>query len=329
MLENISSNRALAARLTDVATMQRLPPLNALRAFDAVASTGSFKAAAEALGVTQSAISHQIKGLEAHLGTFLFHRQPRGIELTGAGSQFHAHVRAGFAEIERGVRRVGQDHRGESLTIQTYSTIAVRWLVPRLQGFQARHPRLVIRLVTAQNDPTFADEAVDLGLVIGRPGGARLTSTYLFSPMLFPVCAPALAARLARPADLAGVPLLQVYPSGGDWPCWLAAQGVEGIDPDRGMRFDSYDHALRMAARGHGVALAMQPYVAEELAAGTLVRAFPGCDVPAPTAWQLVCPEARSDHRHIRAFRQWALDEVLADPELAGLRHEAGSCPAE
>lgn len=311
---------------------QRLPPLNALRVFDAVATGGSFKAAAELLNVTQSAISHQIKGLEAHLGTFLFLRQPRGIELTGAGREFHTHVRAAFVEIERGVRRIGQPQGPESLTIQTYSTIAVRWLVPRLQGFQARFPRLVIRLVTAQTDPSFADEAIDLGLVIGRPAPARLASAYLFSPQLFPVCAPALAARLTAPADLARVPLLQVYPSAGDWPCWLAAQGVAGVDPDQGMRFDSYDHALRMAARGHGVALAMQPYVAEELAAGTLVRPFPGCEVPAPEAWHLVWPAARGQGRHAAAFCQWARDEVAADPELAALRHatdEFGSTTAE
>ena len=310
---------------------QRLPPLNALRAFDAVAQTGSFKAASEQLRVTQSAISHQIKGLEAHLGVFLFHRQPRGIALTTAGRAFHAHVHAGFAEIERGVRRLGQFNRPDTLTIQAYSTISVRWLMPRIHAFQARYPRLVIRLVTAQTDPTFADEVVDCALVIGRPVPGPLAWHYLFTPRLFPVCTPAMAARLARPEDLRGETILQVYPSAADWERWLAANGLEGVDADAGMRFDSYDHALRMAARGHGVALAMQPYVEDDLAAGALIRAFPARDVAAAAGWYMVCPEAQRGNRHVRAFAQWLRELVGEDPELAALREpdENSSPPAE
>jgi DNA-binding transcriptional LysR family regulator len=304
------------------------PPLNALRTFDAAALTGSFKGAAEMLNVTQSAVSHQIKYLEDCLGIFLFVRNARGIELSQAGHAFHRHVRAAFVEIDHGMRALQQFTRPGELTIQTYSTIAVRWLMPRIEEFQKLYPQLIIRLVTSQNDPDLTEESCDVALLIGKPSTARTHATYLFTPRLYPVCTPQIAEALGTVEDLAKQPILQVYPSKSDWTLWLESRGLDAIDPDNGLRFDSYDHALRMAARGHGVALAMQPYSTEDFAAGVLVRPFPELDVKPDFYWYIVSPETRSQNPQVRAFRNWVIDQVENDPALAPLRetgHEAGS----
>lgn len=299
---------------------RKLPPMTALRAFEAAARTGSFKAAADELNVSQSAISHQIKHLEDYFGVLLFQRQARAVKLTSAGREFYPHLQTGFDHIETGARRLRRREAAAELTIQTYSTIAVRWLMPRISAFQSRHPKLVIRLVTSQSDPDFSDESIDLALIIGRPDANRLSYTYLFTPTMFPVCAPQLAARFHGLEELAHATILQVYPSKDDWAVWLAANNVADVDPNSGLRFDSYDHALRMAARGHGVALAMQPYVDEDLATGVLTKAFPGREVEAQVSWYLVSPTSRGDARHVRAFAKWIVEEVQHDPSLAPYR---------
>lgn len=272
------------------------------------------------LNVTQSAVSHQIKFLEESLGVHLFTRTARGIELSQAGRLLHRHVQAAFAEIEHGMRALHRLTRPDELTIQTYSTVAVRWLMPRIESFQKRYPKLVIRLTTAQDDPDLGEDTCDVALLIGKPAAHRIHTTYLFTPRLYPVCTPRIAETLRKPGDLVGQAILQVYPSRADWLVWLDAHGLDKVDPDEGLRFDSYDHALRMAARGHGVALTMEPYAAEELAAGVLVRPFPACDVKPDFHWYIASPETRAQAPHVRAFRKWVIEQVEADPELAALR---------
>lgn len=303
------------ARLT-----RKLPPMTALRAFEAAVRAGSFKAAADELNVSQSAVSHQIKHLEDYFGILLFYRRARSVELTPAGRAFYPHLQTAFDHIEEGARRLRIKRKTDELSIQTYSTIAVRWLMPRIQSFQRKYPKLVIRLVTAQTDPDFADEAIDLALLIGRPESNRLTYTYLFTPTMFPVCSKHLAPKLTSLQDLAQLPILQVYPSKDDWPHWLSAHGIEDVDPDSGLRFDSYDHALRMAGRGHGVALGMQPYVDDDLATGVLRHAFPGLETEAQSSWFLAWPASRAESRYVRAFARWLIHEVESDPSLAPRR---------
>jgi LysR family glycine cleavage system transcriptional activator len=303
--------------------MRSLPPLNALRAFEAAARTGSFKEAALELHVSQSAISHQIKHLEQVLAVKLFDRGTRAVLLTEAGRTYLPFLQQAFDSISDGTRMLTRATREDVLTVRLYSTFAVRWLVSRLHRFQDRHPALQVRLMTSQLDAEFPDQDIDLAVMIGRPSPGRVHYEYLFSPTMFPVCSPKLLAarkRITRPSDLAGFTILQVYPSAGDWAAWLKATRVKGVDPDAGLRFDSYDHALRMAARGMGVALAMQPYVSEDLAAGLLVAPLPRHTVPAPGDWYLAY---MADHRRVRkiaVFQAWLLDEVSADEDLAALR---------
>jgi LysR family glycine cleavage system transcriptional activator len=303
--------------------MRSIPPLNALRAFEAAARTGSFKEAALELHVSQSAVSHQIKHLEQVLGVKLFDRGTRAVVLTEAGRSYLPFLQQAFDSISDGTRLVTRVAREDILTIRMYSTFAVRWLISRLHGFQDRHPDLQVRLMTSQLDAALPDQDIDLAVMIGRPAPGRVHFQYLFSPTMFPVCSPKLMSgrrRIRRPDDLSGHTILQVYPSAGDWAAWLEATGAQGVDPDSGLRFDSYDHALRMAARGMGVALAMQPYVSEDLAAGLLVAPLPRHTVPAPGDWYLVYMADHKTLHKITAFQAWLLKEIDADKSLAPLR---------
>ncbi len=305
--------------------MRSIPPLNALRAFEAAARTGSFKAAAVELHVSQSAISHQIKHLEQILSVKLFERTARAVELTEGGRTYLPFLQQAFDAISDGTQLLTRVTREDVLTVRMYSTFAVRWLISRLHRFQERHLDLQVRLITSQQDPVFPDQDVDVAVVIGQPSEGRVHFEYLFSPTMFPVCSPRLLAgrkRLKHAKELCAFKILQVYPSAGDWAVWLAAKGVQGLNPDSGLRFDSYDHALRMAARGLGVALAMQPYVSEDLAAGLLIEPLPRHSVPAPGNWYLVYAAEHRKLRKIAAFQTWLLAEINADADLAALRRK-------
>jgi LysR family glycine cleavage system transcriptional activator len=304
---------------------RQMPPLTALRAFEAAARTGSFKYAAEELNVSQSAISHQIKNLEEILATNLFHRRTRSVELTAAGESLFPFLQEAFDHIAEGARVLMRLQRDDVLTIQTYSTLAVRWLMLRLERFNNKYPEIQVRLTTSQWDVDFTEQDTDLAIMIGNPEPGRIQYDYLFSSQLFPVCSPTLLAKsnlLGNPSALSQQTILQVYPSEKDWTTWLTAAGQDKVDPGSGLSFDSYDHALKMAVRGLGVALAMHPYVSEDLTAGLLVNPFPGMEIPTEGDWYLVYPESRGRLRKIKLFRQWLVEEIEADPDIGLLREK-------
>ncbi len=293
-----------------------LPPLNALRAFEAAARNKSFKLAAEELFVSHSAISHQVRRLEEYLSVELFHRVSRGVTLTRAGRVFYPSLREAFDLIDEGTDLVLAPRMQGPLTLQVYSTFAVRWLIPRMGAFQRAHPGVIIRLHTSQSDVNFEHEDVDLCVMIGSPDQDGVHYDHLFSSEVFPVCSPTLKSGvrpLAGPEDLEHHSLIQVYPSGGDWTHWLEQHGVNGVDPDAGLLLDSYDLAFNTAVQGLGVALGMRPFVDRELQAGTLVEAFPGLRVPAPGAWYLACREELQDDERVVVFRDWLRGEVGHD----------------
>ena len=296
-----------------------LPPLNALRSFEAAARHGSFKAAAEELCVSHSAISHQVKLLEQYLGLELFSRRSRAVELTRAGRAYYPVLRETFDRLADSTALLLTPKRQDVLTIQLYSTFAIRWLIPRLPDFQARHPQINVRLNTSQRDVDFEHEDVDACVMIGTPSQDDLSYTYLFGAELLPVCSPALLQAtppLRTPLDLARHSLLQVYPSRRDWSVWLEGHGVGHLNADGGLQFDSYDHALSTAAQGLGVALGMQPYLAKDIRSGLLVEVFPGKRVRHDRDWYLVCRRERAKQPKIAAFRDWLLEKVKADPDI-------------
>lgn len=298
---------------------KRLPPLNALRTFEAAARNGSFKHAAEELCVSHSAISHQIKQLERRLGVELFSRKSRAVELTKAGRAYYPVLRGAFDRIAEGTERIFKPNEPGILTVQSYSTFAIRWLIPRLPGFRALRPDIQVRLHTSQSDVDFEHDDVDVCVMIGNRAHNGVQYDYLFSSQVFPVCSPALLDRkpaLNKPEDLATQTILQVYPSEKDWWVWLEENDVQGIDPDSGLQFDSYDMALNTAMQGLGVALGIEPFVNRDLEAGLLLEAFPGMRVYTRGDWFMACRNERAETDKVASFRAWLLQEIRRDPAM-------------
>jgi LysR family glycine cleavage system transcriptional activator len=297
----------------------RLPSLNALRTFESAARHGSFKGAAEELCVSHSAVSHQIKQLEKMLGVELFLRKSRSVELTRIGRSYYPILRDAFDRISEGTELVLNTKSHSTLTVQVYSTFAIRWLIPRLSSLTERYPDLKVRLHTSQSDVDFEHDDVDVCVLIGRRTTAFLRYDYLFSSRIFPVCTAAMARELSLdegPGQLVGAPILQVYPSSRDWWVWLGENGVDGVDPDAGQQFDSYDLAMNSAMQGIGVALGMEPFVNRDLATGVLVEPFPERRIYSPGDWFLVCREEKANHPDIECFRNWLLEQVSADGSM-------------
>lgn len=298
---------------------RRLPSLNALRTFEAAARNGSFKAAAIELSVSQSAVSHQIKLLESELGIELFVRKPQGTELSRHGRAYFPILRDALDRIAAGTELLVRPTVRTALTVQVYSTFAIRWLIPRLPALQREHPGVNVRLHTSQSDVNFEYEDVDACVMIGHRTRAALRYDYLFSSRVFPVCSPGTLEALALggdPARLRDAPLLQVYPSRADWWTWLHAHGVDGVNPDSGQQFDSYELAMNAAVQGIGVALGMEPFVTRDLQAGTLVEPFPGTRTYTPGDWYFVCREEKAQRADIETFRQWLLRETADDRDM-------------
>ena len=219
--------------------------------------------------MSQSAVSHQIKLLEAELGVELFVRKPQGIELSRQGRAYFPILRDAFERIAAGTDLLRGSSARPRLTLQVYSTFAIRWLIPRLPAFQRSHPDVNVRLHTSQSDVNFEYEDVDACVMIGNQHGAPACATTTCSRRAcFQSAVPATLAEYRLqddPARLREAPLLQVYPSRMDWWSWLNANGVEGVNPDAGQQFDSYELAMNAAMQGIGVALGMEPFVVRDL----------------------------------------------------------------
>lgn len=297
-----------------------LPPLNALRAFEAAGRQLSFSKAAAELHVTPAAISHQIKALEAHLGVALFRREPRRLLLTDAGQRLLPGVRQAFTGLADALAEVQDGVDGEYLTISVVPSLASKWLLPRLDRFRHAHPRFEVRLDASSHVVDFARETdVDLALRHGTGDYPGLEVERLTGATLFPVCSPKLLAGappLRTPADLRRHTLLHV-PWGTcdatepDWSEWLKSAGVDVVDAERGPRFNHSSYAIQAAIEGHGVALASEVLVADDLAAGRLVQPFAeGVSGSGCFAYFLVYPPHKAKLARVRAFRAWLLAEI-------------------
>lgn len=302
---------------------RRLPPLTALRTFEAAARHLSFTRAAEELAVTQAAVSHQMRALEQWVGVPLFRRLHRSLQLTAPGQDYFLAVQAAFDALEQATARVSQaDATSGTLTISTLPSFAAKWLVTRLAGFQARHPDISVRLQTSTGRTDFAREAVDVAIRFGRGPWPGLRSEPVLSEEIFPVCAPALMtgpAPLTEPAALRHHVLLHdtdeaMLDYEVSWRLWLEAAGVPGIDGTRGPRFSDAAILLQAAIAGQGVALARWSLVADDLSRGLLVRPF-ALSLPTPDAYWLVAPPHYFSRAKIRLFAAW-LKEVAAAQTL-------------
>jgi DNA-binding transcriptional LysR family regulator len=283
--------------------MRRLPSLNGLRAFEATARHGSFVAAGNELHVTQAAVSRMVRLLEARLGFALFERLPNGLALTVQGKALQPNLTAAFDAIAAITEQVAAMRTTPVLTLGVGPSFAMRWLIPRLAGFYRRHPDIAVRLATGGATNPFRDDWT-CGILLGNGDWPSYAAEPMFSADLFPVCTGQIAQRLTQPADLSRESLLQVQHSPEEWPLWLAAAGVRLPANTLGPRFDSYAMALQAAVDGVGVAMALRPYVEDDIAAGRLVAPF-SLAVPKGRAWYLVYRPFREDDPGLIAFRDW------------------------
>jgi LysR family glycine cleavage system transcriptional activator len=304
-------------RLTPAVKRRRLPPLDALRAFEAAARHLSFTRAAEEIQVTQAAVSHRVRELEARLEARLFHRLTRRVELTESGEVLAQAVRRGLDHIARGIAALDTGPgAAQPLRLTTLPSFAQRWLVPRLPRFRVRHPEIEVRVLADARLADLHAGAADLAVRFGRGIYPGLNAQCLMRDAVLPVCSPGLTRGAAAftPEQIVRHPLLHDaatadYASGEDWASWLAYVGRPELDCDRGSRFGNATLTLAAAAAGLGIALGRRSLLEADLAAGRLVPARPEA---APTAFSywLVCLPERHGAPRMAAFAHWLKDEA-------------------
>lgn len=290
----------------------KLPPLNAIRAFDAAAQRLSFKDAAADLGVTNGAVSLQVKKLEDYLGAPLFERQTRALTLTPAGE----HLFVASRQALRILRHASDDVRARgrpALVIACTGVFAAQWLVGRLPSFRRLDPDVEVRISASDRLVVFPDDNVDLAIRHGLGRYPGLIAEKLLADDLVVVCTPTLigrAGRIARPDDLAGYPLLHDR-SEDDWRLWLAAAGVATRWP-AGRVLANTEDVLEAALAGKGLAILSLPLVRDQLRAGRLVMPLKEV-VKLDLAYYLVYPPGTLDNRRAADFRDWLLREAAVD----------------
>lgn len=284
-----------------------LPPLNALRAFEAAARHLSFTRAAEELHVTQAAISHQVKALEERLGLPLFRRLPRRLILTEEGQALLPELRDAFGRMAQAIERISARDVGGMLTVSSLTTIVLSWLVPRLPRFQAAQPDIDVRLMTSQRLVDFTREDVDVAIRFGDGKWPGLKSEWMFGELLTPLCGKQLVEDVRTPEDLRQLPLIRTTEE--EWPIWFAAAGIQGVETIRGPLFDSTKIAAQAAIDGLGVVMAPPALFLDDLAAGRLFQPFE-LTVSTGKSYWLVVPEAWAGRPKIKAFRDWIFSEI-------------------
>jgi LysR family transcriptional regulator of beta-lactamase len=292
-------------------------PLNALRAFEAAARHLSFTRAGLDLRVTQAAIAHQVRSLERLLGVQLFRRLPRGLALTDEGEALIPVLADSFRRIRATLDRFENGRFREVVTVGAVGTFATGWLLPRLAAFRAAHPHVDLRLLTNNNRVDLAGEGLDYAIRFGDGSWHGTDATQLFAAPLSPLCAPALAARLRRPADLGREVLLRSYRA-DEWAQWFAAAHV-AWPPSRGafraIVFDSSVTMAEAAAQATGVALLPVRMFRGALRQRRLVQ--PLATESAAGSYWLTTLKSKRETAAMRAFRAWLLDAVAADRDRA------------
>jgi len=307
----------------------RLPPLNALRVFEAAARHLSFKEAANELHITQAAVSHQVKSLEEYLGVELFRRSGRGVQLTEAARAALPKLRDGFDALAAAVEQIRERGEETDLDITAPPVFAARWLMPRLPDFSKRHPKIDVHVtassrmvdagaldahvLTSNLDLREDSSGVEIHLGSGEYPGYR--ADRLFGVSMVVVANPELASALKKPEDLAQHVLLHddamdSVARGDAWQKWLAAAGVaDKVSVPPGPHFSSNMLSLEAASQKLGVALALRPLVNDDIASGRLAAPFP-IEVRPAVSYYLVCPEVIAERPTVVAFRDWLLEKA-------------------
>jgi LysR family transcriptional regulator, glycine cleavage system transcriptional activator len=291
-----------------------LPPLAAIRCFEAAARHQSFTRAAHELGMTQAAMSYQIKLLEERLAGPLFLRGSRGVVLTEAGRRLAPAVTEAFSTLRAAFEDLGETAEGV-LTVSAVNTFASNWLVPRLGAFQLAHPGIAVRLDVSGHLVDFARQEMDIGIRCGDGRWSGLAAHRLMAVDYTPMLSPGLLDRMGpldAPADLLKLPLID--PADPWWMDWFTAAGVPAPDLSRRteMWVGTQHLAGNVALAGHGAAILTPAFFTEEVAAGRLVQPFPLVHRSGASYW-LVYPGARRRSGKIRAFRDWLLQALASE----------------
>ena len=295
---------------------RRLPPLNALRAFEAAARHMNFSRAADELSVTPGAVSQQIQNLEDYIGAPLFKRTPKGLLLTDAAQTALPALREAFDRLAEAASLLTAAEDGRRLTVSAAPSFAAKWLVPRLGRFEAAHPEIDVWLSAGLELVDFTGGEVDLAIRYGTGRYPGLEVTRLLGETVTPVASPKLLEQtpLHDLADLAGHILLHdgspdADDSCPDWQMWLAARGVKGVDGARGPRFNQSSLVIEAAVNGRGVALAKQTLAQADLDAGRLAAPF-NIATAVDFAYYVVHPKAKGRLSQVKAFVAWLLTEA-------------------
>ncbi|MCO6051163.1 transcriptional regulator GcvA [Mesorhizobium sp. RP14(2022)] len=294
-----------------------VPGTRALRVFDAAARHLNFTRAADEVGLTPAAVSHQIKEMEEQLGAVLFARTSRTIRLTEAGVLFRDAAAESLALLDHAALRLRKLQRTASqLTLSLDANFATKWMLPRVDEFRAEHPEIDLRFDISHALRDFSRDEVDAAVRFGKGHYPGLVSLRLFDNIIVPVCSPALLKGpkpLREPRDLLNHMLVHIEWSGQgitwpNWRSWMAAAGVSGFDNSRSLVFEDTAHAVQAAIAGQVVALADLAMVADDLAAGRLVRPFElGIKLPEEFGYFFVYPESSAGDVRIEALRDWVL----------------------
>lgn len=291
----------------------RLPPLTALRAFDAAARHMSFSKAAEELHVTPAALSFQIKSLEEHLGTPVFRRLNRAVQLTDAGKAMAAGVADGFQTLAAAWRAAERTQDNQTLTVTAGPAFTAKWLAPRLFEFAQQHPEIALRFAASLKIMDLERDAIDVAIRFGQSADQGLYSVPLAEEWVCPVMTPSLAARYPTPEDLKDAPLIfddsiQFLEPRSDWEMWFRAMGIT-FAPTQGPRFSQADHAIDAALAGVGVVLGRRALVVKDLADGRLVAPFPTA-LNTGARFRFLCAKGAEDRPQIASFRNWIISEI-------------------
>jgi DNA-binding transcriptional LysR family regulator len=310
-------------------THLRTRPISAghLRAFEAVARHLNFRAAAEEMALTQSAVSRQIQSLEEEVGVSLFLRHTRAVELTSAGALLLTAVSQSLPRIDGAVRQIRQSAGRRSVALTTFASFASMWMIPRLEQFQSAHPDIDIRIDATDNKLDLEVSDVDLALRYGPVGSMPPQAIRLFGEQLTPVASPWLLkgkTALAKPADVAQFALIEA----GDaysthlewltWRRWFDEHGLAKLQPKRWLYFNYAYQMVQAALTGQGIVLARLPLVSEALANGDLVEPLPKLRMDSPLAYWLIVGPRSAQRPEIRAFCEWLMTQSRITRQVIG-----------
>nr|WP_136249598.1 transcriptional regulator GcvA [Ningiella ruwaisensis] len=290
---------------------KRLPPLNALKAFESAARHLSFTKAADELFVTQAAVSHQIKSLESFLSTKLFHRKNRSLLLTEEGQAYFQDLRDIFSQVHEATERLLAMGSKGAITVATPPSFASQWLVPKIYQFSSEYSDIDVRIKAVDLDEGFLDDSVDIAVYYGRGNWQGLHSTKLLAEYLTPMCSPLLLQRgkpLRSLSDLSHHTLLHDNTRSA-WKNWLQAFSVRGVNVNQGPIFSHTMLVLQAAAIGQGIALSDTVLAKPDIDSGRLICPFSE-KIESKLSYYLVCRESQADNSKIQAFREWMLAQV-------------------